>query len=1610
LGLLLCSSANAQILFQDGSANTITQNNFPTSITNRFTVTSGASVLVVLTYVQNNIGSNQPPSLSNWGSQSFTHAGGEYCGRSVYSSSDVFYIMNPATGTHNIIATNAGPGTVTAMAIQAYTLNGVNTSAAPVFFHTNQQYGTNLSVNLTGVPAGAWAAFSFTWGFNGSGNYVTTTSGTLGYAQGLNNLTNFIGQDVLMGGVANLSAGSTTITIWEAGASGVQSGMAAAVFAAAPYTPVTTNVVATGQVNQVALTWNDASGGAATNYIVLRSTVSGSGYTAIRTNTSNSSTTFTDTNVVNYTTYYYVVEAVGPNGTSSYSSMVSTNAVGVPVAPTGLTATALNGQVGLVWQPQPDATSYHVLRATGSPTGFTVIASPATASFTDSGLANGMTYYYAVNAVTTYGSSSNSAYVSALPGAGAASISLHDGSLSSTQKVSNASTISTNFVVTQGASVLVVELWDYNNKTDNSSPHSMTWSNTALGSIQTLTRAISQNCQGYNYSDSDIFYLFNPSPGYGVVSGTDPNSTAPTTMIMQVYTLSGVDTNVVPASYDAGNGSTTSLSVVTAPATASGSWAAVISYNANTGHPLTNSTTSGTSYYFNNSIVNAMGYIANLIGGSTTITAQEDFTGGATLMALAATVFAPVVGTPAPTNLVATAQANQVGLSWSDASGGAATNYVVLRSGTSGSGYTPIATNNGNASVTYTDSNVTAGGTYYYVVQAVAPAGAGAYSTQVSAYLGVLSAPTGLTAAAGNGAVALSWNALPGATYYNVLRATSNPGSQGSYSIISSSSAADYTDNGLVNGTTYYYEVNAVNGFGTSAPAAYVSAAPGAAVGQPPLTEIRTASPTVLVAFFKDSRWTGQVWQRFYNTNQVDTSNLSLWTLNGTPVSAIDAFITEANAVDYHIYLHVPPLVNGATYTLVTPNGSASFVFDDTKILCESIKVNQSGYSALSHTRYANLAIWLGSGGAQPLSGPLPTYTVFNQFTGQHVASGTVQAYGGGVQDSSSGDYVYRIDLSVVPEGGPYRVSVSGYGCSYPFGVGGDFSRRLGYVAFRALFYNRCAGPLVQPYAWANIRPYPCHTNVYDSEGSNSSDTFSSGTVQTSQPKLFVHGGYHDAGDADKRGYHLLIPPVLMTTYEAFPNLFTDKQFNIPDKFDANYNALGSGNGVPDILDEAMWGTMVWTNIQSTPREPSGAVAWGINAAGYPAWYINFDQDTLLWGTETNNVDSCSVAAGVFMHMARLIKPYSAQISADLQARGDAAYNYASSTWPSSMKNTHKLYFAIQKYLLTGDTTANNNIHSLYTQTSAFPGSYHKQTGGFLTDGSIWMASYFMSYILATNNPPYALDSTVVNYFCNQLRSAADTQVSWTTNAAYPSGWRATDDPTSYNFSQYFFTAEGQFAYPCLMQWALTHQQQYIDTVSLLMDYTQGLNPLGKCYMTGMGFEQTHNPQQQESAYAEWTMGWGGPIPGITVYGPGPVMTGPNLLQVPDVSRLARERKWMDDCGSYEWNEFTVEESEMFPAVVYPVLAQGGAWSPAKEPFLNPAASIQWVGNGFTLTFGGLPGQTNYVQVSSSANGPWSDLSGPLFPDASGQVHFTDTTTPAPAARFYRARWTAPIY
>jgi hypothetical protein len=175
----------------------------------------------------------------------------------------------------------------------------------------------------------------------------------------------------------------------------------------------------------------------------------------------------------------------------------------------------------------------------------------------------------------------------------------------------------------------------------------------------------------------------------------------------------------------------------------------------------------------------------------------------------------------APTGLTATAGNQQVMLSWTASSG--ATSYNLQRSTTSGGPYMKISS---PATTGYTDTGLTNGTTYYYVVSAVNSAGQSGNSSQVSATpISVPPPPINLTATAGNTQVSLSWTASTGAASYNVKRGTV---SGGPYATITSPTTTSYVDMGVTNGTAYFYVVTAVNAAGESGNSNQVSATPTA--------------------------------------------------------------------------------------------------------------------------------------------------------------------------------------------------------------------------------------------------------------------------------------------------------------------------------------------------------------------------------------------------------------------------------------------------------------------------------------------------------------------------------------------------------------------------------------------------------------------------------------------------------------------------------------------------------------------------------------------------------------------------------------------------------------
>ena len=685
--------------------------------------------------------------------------------------------------------------------------------------------------------------------------------------------------------------------------------------------------------------------------------------------------------------------------------------------------------------------------------------------------------------------------------------------------------------------------------------------------------------------------------------------------------------------------------------------------------------------------------------------------------------------------------------------------------------------------------------------------------------------------------------------------------------------------------------------------------------------EIRTASDCVIVAFFNcDSM----------DVNTIDTGKPAEWKINGKPAASVYRYAMQTDGVNHHIYLETDKLVNGKKYTVETPYGNRRFKFDERKVFCESIKTNQVGYSALSKTRYANFAIWIGTGGSRKIEGALPDYTVFNA-KGKTVASGKLQEIG---DDASAGGYVYRINIADVPEGGPYKITVKGYGSSYPFGVGGEFSNRLAYTIFRAQYLQRCGCPVHEP----ALRQDPCHTLIYHVDGPIGEANID---VVGDEPTFKCYGGYHDAGDADRRAYHISNPMLNLMIYETFPEYFTDGQFHIPGDFDADYHILNYENNIPDIIDEALWGALAWEYLQTE----DGSIYWGTETRGYAEPFsAPLDKDIKKYGTVRFDNRATCPAAGLFLHLARIIKPYNPQKAAELMERGDRAFKagmdpqkaaaiqvrarelnergFNSTGW-EVMAEPEQLYYHIQRYLLTRDEADHDAVKRLYTIADSLKESVFvaRCPGYSLNDRIFDNPAYIMSYILEKNVPT---DPAIVASFKAAIKAAADANIAELRAHAFPIG----NDPANGGWGHN--VRQTQYAVIPLLHWQLTKDQKYFDAASELMDYKLGLNPMGISYVTGLGFHQVLNIHDRESTYTKEELGWGSK-PGITVFGPG-VVTGRNIRGViPAINELPKERQYTDDRALISFNEFTIFETMHYDAL-YTILAGGGKWN-GTNPF-----------------------------------------------------------------------------
>ncbi|HWY29930.1 MAG TPA: hypothetical protein VNX46_04205, partial [Candidatus Acidoferrum sp.] len=249
--------------------------------------------------------------------------------------------------------------------------------------------------------------------------------------------------------------------------------------------------------------------------------------------------------------------------------------------PAGLAAIAgTNATVGLSWNAVVGATNYYIKRSTSGGTE-TTVASTTAVSYLDTGLVYGRTYYYVVSAVGVANESANSAEVSAAPGP---AIALVDGPSSTVGASfqSNSASVSKSFTVSSNATVLVV-VWTDKSTASGSQPSPLVWR--VVGQpAENLTQAVTANSGSTVFRDNTIYYLYNPTPGAGTLTGTANVGVVANGTWLVAYTLNGVNTNAAPLTGSvnnnpghASNGNGTSAVTNTVTGVPVNSWAVVSS-------------------------------------------------------------------------------------------------------------------------------------------------------------------------------------------------------------------------------------------------------------------------------------------------------------------------------------------------------------------------------------------------------------------------------------------------------------------------------------------------------------------------------------------------------------------------------------------------------------------------------------------------------------------------------------------------------------------------------------------------------------------------------------------------------------------------------------------------------------------------------------------------------------------------------------------------------------------------------------------------------------------------------------------------------------------------
>ena len=508
-------------------------------------------------------------------------------------------------------------------------------------------------------------------------------------------------------------------------------------------------------------------------------------------------------------------------------------------------------------------------------------------------------------------------------------------------------------------------------------------------------------------------------------------------------------------------------------------------------------------------------------------------------------------------------------------------------------------------------------------------------------------------------------------------------------------------------------------------------------------------------------------------------------------------------------------------------------------------------------------------------SGAATSFDVVAADSGKTVFSNKLRAP---AEWKASGETVRLADFSALTAPGEYRIKVDGEAPSDRFTIGADAYLGLNAAALRAYYLNRASIPLLARHAGAYARPAGHMDDQVLVHASAASKARPEGTVIASAK------GWYDAGDYNKYVVNSGISTyTLLAAFEQFPDYFRKQNLNLPE----------TGNGLPDILNEALW-NLDWMLTMQDPND--GGVYHKLTNKTFDAMVM---PDQAMRAPRYVVQKSTAAALDFAATMAtasRVFKAYEQQrpgLSARMLAAAEAAWKWAEANPSVHFRNPpdvvtgeygdQKLddefaWAAAELYIVTGKDSYYRAMKP--EQTPATVPAWSD------VNGLAWMS---LAQHRARLTP--LADRKLISSRIDGL--AASLAATWK-SSAYRVAMQDKDFVWGSNavvLNQAMMLLQG---------YRLTGKTEYLNAAQSGLDYVLGRNATAYSFVTGIGARPAlhphHRPSQADKVEA--------PVPGFLVGGPQAGQQ--DKANCPPYPASLPATSYLDNVCSYASNEVAI--------------------------------------------------------------------------------------------------------